>query len=254
MPDGAIYLYAVTDSDLTDAELDGVQAVDDAPVHVVTEGPLAAAVGRVDEERFSADALRRSLEDLTWLEAVARAHDGVVSHLAGRRPVAPVRLATVFVDEGNLRSLLRSRAPEFTTALDRIRGRVEWGVKAFAVEGDAPVPSTATATDASPGRAYLERRRAQRNGAELRRERASNAAESVHERLAELAVASRRYPPQDRRLTGYRDEMVLNAAYLLPKGGEAALHHAIQDTPAADIRLELTGPWAPYSFATLDES
>jgi hypothetical protein len=231
----------------------GVRAVDDAPVHVVTEAPLAAAVSRVDEERFSAAALSRSLEDLAWLEAVARAHDDVVSHLAGLRPVAPVRLATVFVGEGNLRALLRARAEEFGTALDRIRGRVEWAVKVFAVDGQAGPSSAAAAADASPGRAYLERRRAERDDAERRHDRVLEEADAVHERLTRLAVASRRYPPQDPRLTGFWDEMVLNAAYLLPEGGEAELRRVTQEPPGTVIRMELTGPWAPYSFATLEE-
>ena len=47
--------------------------------------------------------------------------------------------------------------------------------------------------------------------------------------------------------------MVLNAAYLLPEGGEAELRRVAQEPPGTDIRLELTGPWAPYSFATLEE-
>ena len=53
MADGALYLYAVADSDLTEAEVAGVRAVDDSPVQVVTEAPVAAVsreVGDMSEE------------------------------------------------------------------------------------------------------------------------------------------------------------------------------------------------------------
>ena len=46
--------------------------------------------------------------------------------------------------------------------------------------------------------------------------------------------------------------MVLNAAYLLPVGEESELRRAVQECQGMGLRLELAGPWAPYSFAILD--
>jgi Gas vesicle synthesis protein GvpL/GvpF len=245
-----MYLYAVADSDLVDAEVGEMRAVDDAPVHVIAEAPVAAVVSAVDAERFSETALRRSLEDLQWLEGIARAHNAVVSNLAHRRPVAPVRLATVFTNAENVRALLRTRAQEFVAALDRVRGRCEWAVKGFAVGGDA-APAKASSDDLSPGRSYLAQRRAERDRRDQHSRAASTEAEVLHGRLADLALASRRYPPQDRRLSGHRDEMVLNAAYLLPEGEEAEFRQVVDDYQGRHLRLQLDGPWAPYSFATL---
>jgi hypothetical protein len=45
--------------------------------------------------------------------------------------------------------------------------------------------------------------------------------------------------------------MVLNAAYLVKT--EAALRQVVEEHTGRALRLELTGPWAPYSFATLEE-
>ena len=77
-----MYLYAVADSDLADADVTDMRAVDGAPVRIIAEAPIAAVVSAVDAERFSASALRRQLEDLHWLEDIARAHNAVVSQLA----------------------------------------------------------------------------------------------------------------------------------------------------------------------------
>lgn len=252
MTDTVLYLYAVADADLGDAEVGDLRAVDDAPVGVIAEAPVAAVVSAVDAERFSATALRSSLEDLQWLENIARAHNAVVANLAQRRPVAPVRLATVFTSPDNVRALLRTRAQEFVAALDRVRGRCEWAVKGFMIGADAAPPTAGPTDDPSPGRSYLERRRAERDRREGRSAEASTEADAVHGMLAELALASRRYPPQDRRLTGYQDEMVLNAAYLLPDGGDADFRRAVDEYRGRHVRLQLAGPWAPYSFATLE--
>jgi hypothetical protein len=106
-------------------------------------------VGAVDAERFSAPALRRQLEDLHWLEDMSRAHNAVVSQLAQGRPIAPVRLATVFANVENVRELRRTRAQDFVAALDRVRGCCEWAVKGFAV-GAEPLPTAVSSEALSP--------------------------------------------------------------------------------------------------------
>ena len=248
MADALVYLYAVTDADHPEPAVDA--GVDGAPVRRLVAGGLAAFVSSVDPVRFSEEALRRSLEDLQWLETTARAHHAVVDAVARGGPVAPVRFATVYLDDDRVRDLLAERGAAFAAALDRVRGRVEWGVKGFAVPSAAPAEPDA-APGAGPGASYLARRLAERNRAAKGQEEALAAAEAVHRELAAAAAASRRYPAQDPRLTGRREEMVLNAAYLVADDGP--LRRVVDQHADGPVRLELTGPWAPYSFATLEE-
>jgi len=250
--DEVLYLYAVTDSNIEDAEVIEMRAIDGAPVQVIAEAPVAAVVSAVDAERFSESALRRGMEDLYWLEGIARAHNAVVSDLARQRPVAPVRLATMFANIENVRTLLRVRAEDFVAALDRIRGRCEWALKGFSVGTEPQPPTTGLPEALGPGRSYLQRRRAERDSRDRRSQEAVTEAEAVHDRLVQLTLASRRYPPQDRRLSGQRDEMVLNSAYLLPEGFDTEIRRVVNEYDGVRLRLELTGPWAPYSFATLE--
>jgi hypothetical protein len=250
MADALVYLYAVTDAGAPDPDV--AAGVDDARVRRVVAGRLAAVVSSVDPVRFSEEALQRSLEDLHWLETTARAHNAVVDAAAGAGPVAPVRLATVYLDDDRVRGLLSERAEAFTAALDRVRGRVEWGVKGFAAPSDAPVEPE-PARGAGPGASYLARRLAERRRAARGEEDALAAAEEAHRALAAAARASRRYPPQDPRLSGRSEPMVLNAAYLVDADGAAVLRQVVEERSSGAVRLELTGPWAPYSFATLEE-
>jgi hypothetical protein len=250
MADTLVYLYAIRDAaDAQDLVITGVEG---APVRHVAADDLDAVVSSVDAARFSEEALRRSLEDLLWLEKTARAHHAVVASAALSGPVAPVRLATVYLDDENVRVLLRERAAAFRGALDRIRGRTEWGVKAFAVAADDAGEPPETTDSATPGTSYLMRRKAERDRAAMGLQTAVDAAEAVHREISAVAVASRRYPPQDPRLTGHREDMVLNAAYLVDEAGASAVRRLVEDREVRAIRLELTGPWAPYSFATLE--
>jgi hypothetical protein len=60
--------------------------------------------------------------------------------------------------------------------------------------------------------------------------------------------------PQDARLSGREQEMVLNATYLVDVAGEEEFRAALAGVAAEGATVELTGPWPPFSFATLGES
>jgi hypothetical protein len=174
--------------------------------------------------------------------------------LARSNLIAPLRLATMYRNDANVSALLEEQAAGLSETLERIRGRTEWGVKAFAVPAAAPPDDHPTGQAAvGPGTSYLRRRSASRDRAGREQQRAECAATEVHQKISELAVASRRYPPQDPQLSGHRDAMVLNAAYLIDQADTDTLRREIDHWDTDVLRLELTGPWAPYSFATLDE-
>lgn len=269
MPDTGTYVYAIVrDADAPGPAgpngLSDLTGVAGTPVRTVADAGLVAYVSTVPLDRFGEEPLRRSLEDLDWVGETARAHHHVVEAVAGTAPTAPVRLVTVYGGDEQVRELLRERREDFVALLSQVAGRSEWGVKAYARREAAPPSgeeaagsdgtsgtSGASGTD-SPGTAYLKRRRASLRGREDAWRTAADQAEHVHAALAAVSVASRRHRAQDPSLSGREEAMVLNGAYLVDddRGGEFA---AVVDSlrgQGADI--ELTGPWAPYSFTALD--
>ena len=74
----------------------------------------------------------------------------------------------------------------------------------------------------------------------------------VHERLASLAAEARANPPQRPELSGRRERMLLNGAYLVAAEREQAFADAVKNLGAElvgdGVELELTGPWPPYNF------
>jgi hypothetical protein len=254
-----VWLYAIA-AQAPGACIGGLCGVGGEPVRAVEAAGLTAVAGDVPLAEFGEAPLRRNLEDLAWLEATARAHHTVIEAVAQQGPVVPMRLATVYRDNASVAAALAARGDDFRAALRRITARTEWGVKAYASRpadresGPAPVPQAGAdqaAAEAGTGAAYLQRRRRELSARADSRRTATASADVIHDRLSRLAAAARLHPPQAPQLTGNDEQMLLNAAYLLDERRDEEFAGAVTalagQHPA--VRVELTGPWPPYSFA-----
>lgn len=253
-----LWIYAITER-VTEAGLRQLTGVGGEPVRAVRAARLVAVAEDVGLAEFGEEALRRNLEDMDWLEATARAHHRVIDAVAQQGPVVPMRLATVYRGEASVAAMLSERSGDFRAALERITGRQEWGVKAHMARPAEPAEASSAArparAGAGAGAAYLQRRRDELTAQRRTRRDALASAEVIHAELSRHAAAARLHPPQAPQLTGNTAPMILNAAYLLDEESGADFAAAVTDLagqyPA--VRLELTGPWPPYSFAGLEE-
>jgi hypothetical protein len=140
--------------------------------------------------------------------------------------------------------MLDRERPALESALKRLEGMQEWGVKAYlaarAPAGKEPAPATGTE--------YFARMRAKRDATDER----DDVVAAVHAALAERAADAVLSRPQDRRLSGRDTEMALNAAYLVPQRAaddfRAAFDELAQRHADDGVELELTGPWPAHHF------
>ena len=205
----AVYLYAITDN--ARARLSDELAL--IPVN-----GIAGVYGPAPEGELQAT------------EANLWAHEAVVETLMQDGAVLPARFGTVVASIDRLRDELVTRQQEFAQALDRVRGRVELGVRAVWPH------RAAVATPVESGRVYLQRK--------VREERAAaEATSSVHEPLARLAVESTVRMQQSPCLT-------LIGSYLVDRVGVARFRREAERLARRQdgVRLACTGPWPPYSF------
>ena len=171
----------------------------------------------------------------------------------------PFRFLTLYRDEDELRAFLRGRAAELRTALERIRGRVELGVKAY-VDPARTTPGRDSVVlreldeeiaSAPAGKAYLLRRRRDQIAAEEATRFRFESARAIHERLAAFAEAAVSNPPQPRELSGRDEQMLLNGAYLVPSGDDRLPGDLValeEEYGPLGVSFELTGPWPAYNF------
>jgi hypothetical protein len=258
----ALWTYGVlaADAPLDASRLEGVDPAH--PVQLVRDADLAALASRVPLEEFGADPLRRNLNDLGWLERVARAHESVLETAVEATTCVPLRLCTIYESEESLREMLRREHVPFTHALRQLTGRQEWAVKLL-VDGDALTKAARALSDEvagleddasghSEGGAYMLRRRIDRHVRDRAATLASDTAEEVHARLESWAIDAVTRPPQNRELSGHEGEMLLNGAYLVEAERVDGLRELVaeleRDYGALGARIELSGPWPPYNF------
>ncbi|MGV9787433.1 GvpL/GvpF family gas vesicle protein [Streptomyces sp. NPDC003435] len=258
MTDLMTYVYGVTRADDTLPErVAALEGVVGAPVHLVSGGDgLVLVASSVPAEDFREEALRRRLEDLDWLTAVARAHHGVVEAVAAHATMLPLRLATVYLDDTRAREVLDSGREFFTDRLTRLSGHVEWGVKVYVDPSAAPeAPTQPAEAELSPGRSYLRGRRQQQHHRDTVHQSAQRAAEGIEAAGRAYATERARHRVQQGTLAEAAGENVMNDAYLVPleRGEEFRAEVARAADGLAGVRVEITGPWAPYSFAMAPE-
>jgi hypothetical protein len=195
-----------------------------APLDGVREGELLAVISRHVHPPGD-PAL-----DALWV------HERVVERIMADRAVLPLRFGNRLADDGVLREVLAARQAEFLATLDRVRGRVEVGVRAMQPLGASAIADSAPEPVVTTGREYLEAKL--RNGRRIERDVAA-----LHEPLAKLAVAAQRQPAR-------APEELVRASYLVETAVVARFRGAVERLQRAHPRVAIlcTGPWPPYSF------
>ncbi|MFJ8753191.1 GvpL/GvpF family gas vesicle protein [Streptomyces sp. NPDC102441] len=248
------YVYAVSRAEAPlEAALTGRPGLEGAPLRTVRAGDLVALVSSVPSASYGTEGVKAQMEDLDRLEVLARTHHSVVEAAYEHATVLPMRLVTVYLDDGRVRDMLGAREPEFSALLARLEGHVEIGVKIYADPREAvTVSAPATDTAAGPGRAYLQRRRSQQQNHRETYRAAGSVAAEVPVRVAGTARAHVTHRPQQGDLAQAAGENIVNDAYLVQDAQAEAFRAALAGLAdgVPGVRVEITGPWAPYSFAT----
>jgi len=260
-PEGhALWAYCVT----REGHPPAVTGVNGSSVERVEDKGLAALVSRVPLAEFGEEPLRRNLNDLGWLERVARSHEAVLERALDHGSIVPLRICTIFADESGVTRMLSDQETALRGALDALAGRQEWGVKLLvdraALENVAAerLPPEEAAEAQGAGGAYMLRRRHERHLREEADRLAEGLADDVPARLLDWASDAVVNPPQNRELSGHEGDMLLNAAYLVEIGKVDRLRELVDELQerhrGLGARLELTGPWPPYNFVPRTET
>jgi len=250
----AWYVYGVVDGDTEPAgPLPGVDA--SRRVKRLAEGTVAAAVSEVALEEFGEARLREHLQNMEWVERVARAHETVLDQLREQATVIPMRMCTVYRSESGVREMLRREEAALRHAIDHLDGKAEWGVKAFADPGRTSAVAAddeQEAADEAPGAAYMRQRQSERDRRARAQQQLEDAAAQIHERLRGLADDGHVMPPQRPEVSGHAGDMVLNGVYLVSDDDRERFQDEVHELEAEfapiGIDLELTGPWPAYNF------
>lgn len=262
----AYYTYAIA-RPKPGAQPAGNPIVGVDPHHMVREiahGDLLALVSEVSLAEYDLGALKSHLQDRSWLEFIAMAHQRVMTALLDSYTLLPLKLCTLYTSEEGAHAALAQGAEQFRATLDRIEGAVELGVKVYCdkealaawAERSAPQLSqlVQTVATASPGARYMLQKRLQRAAQQASEELRHSYAHASHGLLSSHARAAEQNPVQPAQIHGRSDDMVLNGSYLVDEAAADAFAVATDDLRAqygpCGFSFVLTGPWPAYSFST----
>jgi Gas vesicle synthesis protein GvpL/GvpF len=221
----------------------------DVPVDLVHADDLGLLVSRARPEELRVDA--DDLSEGGRLAVLARRHDAVVRSAVAAGPVLPLRFGTVVPDEDAARRLLRDHGDLARARLDRIGNAREWGVRLVRTLPAEPATAGAATGEQVTGTEYLSRRREALHERDDAAREAAHGAELLEQTLAPHVTASMR------RGGSPGSSLLLDVAYLVPVDAEAGFLAAADqlraDLAGQRLTLDTTGPWPPYSFATLSE-
>jgi hypothetical protein len=201
--------------------------------------------------KYSPAQIEAGLRNIEWVAEVAVAHEAVVEHFATRRgaTVVPMKLFTMFSSPARAISELRARRSTLTTALRRVRGCDEWGVRLVRSTRGRAMPAGSLPPADRSGRAFLAAKKQARDAARDIVRHVTDAVESAYDLLAPLSRDSR-------RRSDFPESAVtvplLDAAFLVPAARKASFRAAARRAAAAcraaGVELTLSGPWPAYNF------
>ena len=157
-----------------------------------------------------------------------------------------------------MREMMGREGAVLLEALERLDGKSEWGVKAFAEPGALERAAVERAGEEagagalSPGAAYMDRRRREARAREEAEEVADGWAQEIHEQLTRGAAEALLNPLQRREVSGHEGDMLLNGVYLVGNEWVEQLQELVaeldDDYRERGVSIQLTGPWPAYNF------
>ncbi|MGR6998027.1 GvpL/GvpF family gas vesicle protein [Yinghuangia aomiensis] len=233
----ATYVYAIIPAD---DDLPDVSGIGDppAPLRRIARGPVAAVAGDAPPD------LRARRRDVA-------AHHEVLSTLADRGPVLPLRFGAVLDDDAQVADHLEEQGTRYAEALERLAGTAEFNVKAE-FDLDTVLRDIVAADDGI----LAQRERARKSGVlddQMRLgELVSNAVARRETEVRDLLLHRLADQAIDMQTGPEVENVAANLSFLVERANADSFRSAVQaleGNVGDGVWLRCTGPLPVYSFA-----
>jgi hypothetical protein len=262
----AYYVYCVVEKSAAEVlqQKSPVAIEETSSLELVDHDNLSAVVSQVSLQDYSEEALAARLNDASWTAIRAMRHEHVVEYFSNRTSTVPLRFGTIYLDRSGVATMLREQETNLTAILARLQGREEWGVnvycdRAVLLENITRVsPRLRELTDeakkASAGQSYLLQKKIETLKTDETRIEIGRAADQIEKRLTNESEGATKLRILKVETTDH-GELKAKFAFLVVKSNFKSFHEAAEELAReleqAGIRIELTGPWPAYNFATV---
>jgi Gas vesicle synthesis protein GvpL/GvpF len=237
------YVYCIIQSERP-LRFDAAGIADErAEVHTVGYRDLAAVVS--DVPIGVVDSTRENV----------LAHERVNEIVMREHTVIPMSFGTIFKTRDDIVELLRSAQDAFGDVLNKMRDKMEFGLKVLwdrdsiiqeIEQEDEDINRLKKEIALQKGSTYFARMQYGRAIDAALQSRSERYVAEILDRLRSVAVASRINKP-------IGDKMIMNAAFLVSRDLENAFDAGVKSIASGHDKLtfKYTGPWPPYNFVNI---
>ncbi|PKM83839.1 MAG: hypothetical protein CVU88_00890 [Firmicutes bacterium HGW-Firmicutes-13] len=259
-----LYLYCFTClKELNLSDILNIPGLDrDYNIEVISLGGLGAVISPVKEKEFNQEAFQEKIKNLEWLQEKVLAHQGVTGLVMEKATVLPVKFGNVFCSEKNIINYMKEEYNRISSKLSFLKGKTEAGIKLYSdrerlrktimEHDDELVKLIKEIEHKSKGQKFLLQKRIEKNLIQKIENSSNQTAQLFHNHLSKIAVKASLNKLFNREITGKKEDMVLNGAYLLEMDRINEFKKNIEDLEkeynSYGFYAEFSGPWPPYNF------
>lgn len=239
VPEPALYLYGISRAPVKPPKISSPGIDGNHPVQAFACADFVCWISVVERGQFT-EEMNRNMDNLEWLALHGVRHQQVVAEVAAKVTVVPARFGTVFSSEQALAKNVQGRKSGLNRVFTRISDAEEWGVKVFAEER----PTSKVIPGIRTGKEYLQAKAAQAKKKPTRDDAGLQELE-----VALKAIATDSAPTG--KISGAQSDLMWQATFLVPRGQRKEWDQALREFVrrwSGSRRIEVNGPWPPYSF------
>ncbi len=230
---------------------------------------LEALTSEVSLDEFGSDEIRKKAEeDLDWIKMKAQVHEEVVEQAMREGdsisiPVIPMQFGVIFRTKEKLLESMYLNLERFRDNLGFIKGRQEWGIKAFLDQkafdeiienANEEIQAKKREAELLPkGMAFFAKKQAASKIEEIKDNELSRITIEIKDNLARLAVSLHKAKILEKDFTRMTHDMVFNVFCLVDQSEldefKAVTHEMKEKYLPFGIEIEMSGPWPSYHFA-----
>jgi hypothetical protein len=232
-----------------------IEAPDPLRFGAIGIGTDPSDVYTVHYKKLAAVVSDAPLEVLDSTRENVLAHERVNETVMHEHTVIPMSFGTIFKTREDIVELLRSAAEAFGDVLNKMRNKLEFGLKVLwdrdqairEVEADdEDISRLKKEISSQKGPTYFARMQYGRLVDAALQQRSERYVADILDQLRDVSVASRVNKP-------IGDKMIMNAAFLISRDQENAFDGKVKSIASRFDRLtfKYTGPWPPYNFVNI---
>ena len=238
-----LYLYGIIDSGNQIKE--SIYGLEGAGVYNIPFRDIGAVVSEICQP----------IQEVT--EGAVLEHEAVVEKLMADFTVLPVRFQTIIDGRDNLLSMMQSYYRDFKDSLDRLRDKLEFGIKVIwpadkikeniikALKKDEQKTSE---PDNSLSRKFMKEK--------FEKYKIGKEFEAKADKFIKIMdIFFSRFAAEKKIEKLKTKNLLMDAVYLIKKDNEDNFREAFEHIKSArpDFKYLFSGPWPPYNFVTLSK-